>query len=409
MVLVFDDPSGWNQALSQGGSALSQALGQRLKRGMQERKEKGYGDILQESFSQLDESASPQEYQSALSNAISQGVPFDQAMKYGTLYSTLKKAEPKTMLQGKSADEISDVFQNFGMDKEVADRNAQLYSSLTTGGQTKFGEMLIDQIQRGQLGGLPGKQMSNLERAKKEMGDMEEASKILESKDMGLKPVERIRREDQRYKTNLKPYEQWQDKTKSLASESRRIDVMKQLNESGKLPKGIGLLNVDMMGNLRFPRLSSREAQKYQKLLNEFVQNARESFGARVTNFELDVFLKRLPTLWNSTEGRQSVLKQMEIVNQINDLYEKGKLEAVKKAGGIRKIDVDQAEEYATERYKNKITDLEEQYRNIENQLDNIPTQPKDTEASKTVSGKIYVNPKTGERIQLVEGKWRKI
>ena len=104
MVLVFDDPSGWNQALSQGGSALSQALGQRLKRGMQERKEKGYGDILQESFSQLDESASPQEYQSALSNAISQGVPFDQAMKYGTLYSTLKKAEPKTMLQGKSAE-----------------------------------------------------------------------------------------------------------------------------------------------------------------------------------------------------------------------------------------------------------------------------------------------------------------
>ncbi len=376
MVLVFEDPQGWNQALTQGGGALAQALGQRLGRNMQAKREKGYGTILEEAFTDLGEEATPQQYQSALTKAISQGVPFDQAVKYGDLYSKLRRAEPKTLLQGKSVDEISDVFQNFGMDKDVADRNAQLYSSLTTGGQTKFGEMLIDQIQRGQLGGFKGlqgeKPMSNIERAKKEIGDMEQASSILESRDLGLKPVERVKREDQRYKINLKSYDEWQDKTRSLADENRRLDVMEQLNESDKLPKGVGLLNVDKMGNLRFPFLSSKESQKYQKLLNEFVQNARDSFGARVTNFELDVFLKRLPTLWNSKEGRQAVLKQMKIVNQINNLYETGKLEAFKKSGGIRKLDVDQAEEYSMAKNKSRINELEQEYRRLDNNINNI-------------------------------------
>jgi len=109
--------------------------------------------------------------------------------------------------------------------------------------------------------------------------------------------------------------------------------------------------------------------------LNEFICEARYSFGARVTNFELDIFLKRLPTLWNSKEGRKAVLRQMQIVNDLNRLHNNSLLEAMKKGGGIRKLDVDQAEEYALTKNKSKINELEKEYRQLDNQVNSISAE----------------------------------
>ena len=379
--MLLPDQSGLVEGIQQAGNALTQALQQAGMR----RQQQQYGTILQDELSKLSENPTPLEFQQVLSNAIKKGIPIETATQFVNQYANLQRGQPKGMLQGKTTDELAGVFKKLGMDESAAQSNAELYNSLTTGGQTKFGEMLIDQIQRGNVKGFKetnemgiaenAPMESNITKAKNEMNDIKTASKLLVNPDAGLKPVERVKREDQRYKINLKPYQEWQDKIRSLAAEDRRLDVMGQLNETDKLPKKIGLLNVDSMGNLRFPFLSSKEAQKYQKLLNEFVQNARDSFGARVTNFELDVFLKRLPTLWNSKEGRTAVLQQMKIVNEINNLYEKGKIEAVKEARGIRKIDLDKAEEYATTRYGRRINELENEYRKLESSIGSIKTE----------------------------------
>src|SRR5690606_32286898 len=62
------------------------------------------------------------------------------------------------------------------------------------------------------------------------------------------------------------------------------------------------------------------ETQSFIKTLQDFTVAAKDSFGARVTNFELDQFMRRLPQLLNSPEGRDLIIQQMKLVNEADKL-----------------------------------------------------------------------------------------
>jgi hypothetical protein len=373
MVLVFKDPSGWESATS----ALGQAAGSRLQSYGEERKRKRQAGVLQESLEKatIDPETGERreigfpEMLEFITKAQAQGISPEALKPYTSLFE-------KQAGKGSLSTDAEMNLINAGFTPE----EINLYRSAPVGGRTAIIKDILEKRLRGQATTLePREDISNIERVKQEIGDQKKADEVLKTTDVGLTPSERVRRENQRYNTNLKPYTEIQSKVRNLASESRRLDVMEKINETDKLPKGIGRLNVDSMGNLRFPFLSTREAQKYQKLINEFVGEAKDSFGARVTNFELDVFLKRLPTLWNSKEGRAAVLKQMKIVNELNNLYENGRIEGVKKAGGLRKIDLEQADEYTLTKNSNRINQLEKEYRQLESSMEGI-AQESDTE-----------------------------
>ena len=51
--------------------------------------------------------------------------------------------------------------------------------------------------------------------------------------------------------------------------------------------------------------------QQYIKTLNDFISQAKNFFGARVTNFDLQSFKSRLPSLLNTEEGRRAIIEQM--------------------------------------------------------------------------------------------------
>jgi len=93
---ILPDTSGLAQGIQQAGAGLTTALGPTgaLAQALQQKRERGYGTVLQEAFNQLGESPSPQEYQGALTQAIASGVPFKQAVEYGNMYANLTKAQP---------------------------------------------------------------------------------------------------------------------------------------------------------------------------------------------------------------------------------------------------------------------------------------------------------------------------
>lgn len=236
---------------------------------------------------------------------------------------------------------------------------ASLYAMASTGGQTEIMKSILENRKR-----KIGNQIS--EPSEQQIED------VLKNPDINLTPAEKVKRENDRYKTNLPEYKKLKDSEKLLKSESRKVDFLDSLNKTDKLPKGLGLLNVDRKGNLRLPMFASKEAQAYVKTINEFLQGAKDNFGARVTNFEVDLFLKRLPTLWNSKEGREYVIKQLKIVNQINQLSNQGTLQGIDKAGGLRKVDYDSAVSYGESVNQKEIEKLENEYRQIEDQIQGI-------------------------------------
>jgi len=125
--------------------------------------------------------------------------------------------------------------------------------------------------------------------------------KYVEGRNQGLSPKDASISDKDRYDKNLPLYEEFDRHRESLNRNEERYNVMGSLSK--KLPKGIGRINVDSDGNLRFPFLANAETQRFVKTLNEFAKGAKDTFGARVTNFDLEQYMRTFPTLLNSQDG----------------------------------------------------------------------------------------------------------
>ncbi len=369
-------PHPLSAGIQQAGTALSQALGQRSER---QRQKRG-ANILEEVLGGLGENPTPQEFVSATQQAIARGAKPEQAQQAGSLYATLQKAQPKNPFGGKSPDELSALFQKFGMSPEESAKNAELYGTLSVGGKTKFADMLIDQIQRGTFGGSGAGGVSQPESAGVEpaspQANVEPAQEEFSFPEVnpfqGLTPKEVPKRQDLLFKDNAALFSDNKDKAKGFQNAARSIGQLNNLNNRGNLPKGFGkVLNVNWKtGELRVPSLSNPQTELFVKTVNEFIKGAKDSFGARVTNFELDRFMQQLPTLANTEEGRRLILSQMDSVNKLNQL-EADSLKEVYQHYGLRGIDREQAETLAEKMRAPKQAALEAQfYRAVDAQED---------------------------------------
>lgn len=377
VILLQNDSLG--QGISQAGSALGSALQQRGQRSLQERQNKQFGNVLNEVLSDVNLQENPSAFLQALASAQAQGVPSDVIAQYGTLGKILQGGQQKSPFGAKSRDELVTLFEKFGMPNEVAERSADLYSNLTTGGQTDFANRLLDHIQRGNPGGGglfdikdnftetvtdPSNPKNDLEIRESDQFNFPEINPF-----QGLTPSEGIKRQKELFDVNSKLYKETQEQLKDYKTAERSITQLSNLNNSGKLPKGLGkALNVNYKtGDLRVPSFANPETQLFVKTVNEFIRGAKDSFGARVTNFELDRFLQQLPTLANTEEGRRLILKQMETVNSINQL-QGDSLKETFNHYGLRGIDNQQAEVIAEDFRKPRENALIEEFYNVPKQ-----------------------------------------
>ncbi len=253
----------------------------------------------------------------ALASTQEQGVPLDYATKYGALYSTLQKAN-KQPFGPEQQDSMSQLFQKFGQEKEEADRNAELWGQLTTGGQTEFAKYLVDSIVRGQqtgAGAVPGVEVDQVEEETYQWPAVD----VFEDRT----PKERTQLKTELLKTNNQEYKAVTDSLRKNEERQMKYEQLQRLNDSGKLPSGLQNLNINWTtGDIRFPKLANQETQQFVKTVYDFMSGAKDMFGARVTNFEIGTFLKRLPTLANTEEGRRVILAQMQAIEKLNSLYD---------------------------------------------------------------------------------------
>lgn len=287
----------------------------------------------------------------------------------------------------------------------VPERIADLYSSATEGGKTEILKNLFEMEQRGML---PEGTSLLFENAHSSLDDMPESDldkniSISSAKQEGLsdqekpveqtlplekpkafkfpklekqthlKPSELVRRQNEREKLNTKAYAEVKNKYDNLEEERLLYDRIEQLNETKLLPEGVGRLNVDYAtGDLIIPALANKETQLFAKTVNDFTRKAKESFGSRVTNFDLDRFLKRLPTLANTYEGRKLIVSQMKLLNDMDVLKTKGLVDTYnhygieninqQKAGQISDSYIEKDREQIKKRFKTLDGQLDKQY-----------------------------------------------
>lgn len=186
--------------------------------------------------------------------------------------------------------------------------------------------------------------------------------------DRGLTPKERVKRQDARYSQNLPLYQESHKKVQGLEAEKDSLDTLSELSPKiGAMQR----LNINPVnGELLIPALASPDAQRFVKTVNDFTVKAKDSFGSRISNFELDRFMKRLPTLANSEEGRRGIIRQMQIINDINTVRERKLQQVIDEHGGIRNIDYDKAERIADNESKAEVEGLKKEFKAIEGGLE---------------------------------------
>lgn len=140
-----------------------------------------------------------------------------------------------------------------------------------------------------------------------------------------------------------KRYEQWQtanrkanqetfkkavEHLQAVEQESHGLSVLEDLNNRGNLPQGMERLEIDPeTGDIRATAklfaVQHPDAERWVKTVYSMLNGLKGTFGARITNFDLESFMKRFPSLTNTREGRDQILQQIKIMNQLNTYHDK--------------------------------------------------------------------------------------
>ena len=282
-----------------------------------------------------------------------------------------KKKESKSIYEG---------LIGLGVPEERARHWQGLYENAPQGGQSEIIRGLNEDIRRAQSGEfkIPGEAKA----------DLPDAQSFVPS---GLLPKERVEFESGLRKTNQPIFEDLQTQTRFLKKEKNALNILNDLNERGNLPEGFDRVLIDPeTGDLRpyaqVIKGANPDTQRFIKTVYDFTTQAKDSFGARVTNFDLQSFLKRLPSLMNTQEGRRQIIDQMKIINQLNDRYSNS-LKGILTHYGLGKVPYEKAVQLA----ENQIADEEEQ---LVAKFEKIGTS--DQKSSSNPAGKIKVRSPSG-------------
>lgn len=192
-----------------------------------------------------------------------------------------------------------------------------------------------------------------------------------------------------------------------------RISKMEKLIDSGKLnhpviaglaktaTKGIFGIGLNLMG------LLSPESQEFDKLSTDFVKDAKDIFGSRLTNLDIETFLQTVPTLSQSNDGKRRVINNLKLFNEGAKIKKNAMDEIIDANGGVTPPNIESlVEKVAAPR----LDALAERFKESEPQASSAQsTQYKDLPEAASVSGKKFRDKKSGEIVQSVDGKWVKV
>ncbi len=328
----------------------------------------------------------------------------DPAIRRSLLESKMKEKE---LAQQYDFDE-----KNYGTIKDAfGDKFANVWKASPTGARTALMQSAIEATKRGQnvkqlFDQIPSEDIS----APKRMGEEKKGIEQFPSYNLpteGMNPAEKVK-----YKKELRGYNspiltESVKATKILDNQLHSVKDLEKLNMSGKLPKGLARVLVDpKSGNLRpyaqMLQLVPPEAEEYVKIINDFTTQAKDSFGARVTNFELDRFMKRLPILSNSEKGRELILRRMRINAEADKLYHK-KLKEIYRHYGQDNITPEDADALAEQLTSEDAERLRDQAVQVDNEMDEMTRE--NSKGSEVPEGMVLLLDPNGQPLHVPQEK----
>jgi len=126
----------------------------------------------------------------------------------------------------------------------------------------------------------------------------------------------------------------------SLMTDSR-LKRMKALNKKGTLTTPATAAFLDKFG-IPIGVLGSPDSEEFDKLSKDFLKSISSYFPGRVNIVEVENFLKTIPSLMNSQEGRNRIIDNLLVMNEPKKLMYNAYTD-IRKEGGKLPVDLREA------------------------------------------------------------------
>lgn len=239
--------------------------------------------------------------------------------------------------------------------QEQISQEQQLQGLLQGLGQSQDFNPILQQITKSQRMQLPDEQSVVAESQKPAISaEPKKKSLFGETKEQRKEKIEEERELKKMARENI---------SNAVAEASAGRSQLEDLNRLQDLEKEnkldtAGYVEFLNRSGLDIPALMNEGSQEYNKIVNNFLKDARIYFGGRVSNQEMEQFLKIIPSLSQTPEGRKRVIANLKYLAQAKmsnlDSYE----EILKENKGIPPYDIEIQVFKRTDKKLNKLRDL---------------------------------------------------
>lgn len=143
-------------------------------------------------------------------------------------------------------------------------------------------------------------------------------------------------------------------------NENIRLDRQLELSNKGGLSTPLMAKLLDSFG-IPIGVLSNSDTEEFRKLETDFIRDVRDIFpGGRITNYEVQSYLKTIPTLLNSKAGREAIIRNRKLFNDAKEIRYQTYKDILKENKGKKPANLFMLLE---DRVADKISVLEDQFK----------------------------------------------
>lgn len=149
------------------------------------------------------------------------------------------------------------------------------------------------------------------------------------------------------------------DKARAARQDLKDLDRMEELEKEGKLDTP-GYTEFLKRSGLDIPALMNPGSEEFIKTSANFMRNAKTYLGSRISNYELEQFLKTIPSLSQSPQGRKRVISNLKYVARSALEYNNALKEVLAKNKGVPPYDLP---EQIDDRIESKLDKLSQKFK----------------------------------------------
>lgn len=193
----------------------------------------------------------------------------------------------------------------------------------------------------------PSQSLPNLtEKQATEIAKMQQKERLLTAKERS-----------EAFKATKAERKDFVDKAKAGRQSLEDLNRIEELEKEG-LPSA-GYSEFLKRSGLDIPTLQGATGEEFNKITANFIKNAKSYYGARVSNFELESFLKTIPSLSQSPEGRKRVIANLKNIARLEIEGGKAAREIIKNNKNIPPLDlIEQVDERIQKKLINFLRNL---------------------------------------------------